>query len=77
MTFGNQLERKFGGFVCHTILINLWTEEIKNKVRDILTEAYEERFQKEFISCGIRFECLCQQCTRQNGADDERVAPIK
>ena len=24
----------------------------KNKVRDILTEAYEERFQKEFIPCG-------------------------
>lgn len=26
--------------------------EVKNKVRDILTEAYEERFQKEFIPCG-------------------------
>ena len=26
--------------------------DIKNKVRDILTEAYEERFQKEFIPCG-------------------------
>ena len=48
----------------------------QNKVRDILTEAYEERFQK-FIPCGIHFECLCQQCTQQNGADDERVAPIK
>ena len=26
--------------------------DIKNKVRDILTEAYEEHFQKEFIPCG-------------------------
>jgi hypothetical protein len=26
--------------------------DVKNKVRDILTEAYEERFQKEFIPCG-------------------------
>lgn len=25
--------------------------DVKNKVRDILTEAYEERFQKEFIPC--------------------------
>ena len=26
--------------------------EVKSKVRDILTEAYEERLQKEFIPCG-------------------------
>lgn len=26
--------------------------EVKNKVRDILTEAYEERLQKAFIPCG-------------------------
>lgn len=26
--------------------------EVKNKVRDILTEAYEERLQKVFIPCG-------------------------
>lgn len=26
--------------------------DIKGKVRDILTEAYEERFQKEFMPCG-------------------------
>ncbi len=25
---------------------------VKNKVRDILTEAYEERFQKENLLCG-------------------------
>jgi hypothetical protein len=25
--------------------------DVKNKVRDILTEAYEERFRKEFIPC--------------------------
>ena len=26
--------------------------EVKNKVRDILTEAYEERFQKGLVPCG-------------------------
>lgn len=26
--------------------------EVKNKVRDILTEAYEERLQKVFTPCG-------------------------
>lgn len=26
--------------------------DIKGKVREILTEAYKERFQKEFMPCG-------------------------
>jgi len=26
--------------------------DVKNRVRDILTESYEERFQKEIMTCG-------------------------
>lgn len=46
------LQIRANGSVVNVIFNGNDGTDVKNRVRDILTEAYEERFQKELASCG-------------------------